>query len=257
MTPSAEAPPKSGTISVLLFGPQAYTLEADISGHGNLRITSEDPDVVVCYGGDGTLLAAELKWPGIPKVPILNSAVGHRCIRHPVSDIITHLAEGTLVSNRYAKLECAIHRSDAAEPERILTPLNEINVNKERMNSAVRYRLWTNGQPYDEGKEILGDGFIVCTPFGSTAYFSKITRGIFTDGIGIAFKACNKRVNHLVMPSDSVFRVRITRGPALLAYDSAEEFTPIGEGDELAVRENADGANILTCGPVRRLNDPF
>jgi len=59
------------------------------------------------------------------------------------------------------------------------------------------------------------------------------------------------------LPVDSVLRVLISRGPALLAYDSAQEYIGLEENDELVVHKHPEGATILTCGPVRRLNEPF
>ena len=244
-------------IDVLLFGTDVGDLAPEIREHRNLNLVDSNPGVVVCYGGDGTLLSAELEYPGIPKVPILNSRIGHHCIRHAAGQVIAGLAEGSLAHTKYNKLKCAIHRANVPEPERIITPLNEINVHKGRINSAVRYQLWVDGDPYQDGIEILGDGFVICTPFGSSAYFSKITRGIFTKGIGIAFKATNQQINHLVIPTEGVYRVLITRGPATLAFDSSQDYVPLDAGDELVVHKHPDGAEILTIGPVRRLSEPF
>lgn len=254
-TAGTEASPK--IIRVLLYGPESRALAPEVKQHANLTVVDTDPDVVICYGGDGTLLAAELERPGVPKVPILNSRIGHRCIRHPSGEVLARLAASSLVSNTYHKLKCAIHRAGMNEPERILTPLNEINVNKARINSAVRYQVWADGDPYEDGQEIVGDGFVICTPFGSTAYFSKITRGIFTRGIGIAFNATPQQINHLVISPEGVYRVVITRGPASLTYDCAQEYLPLEAGDELVVHKHPDGATILTCGPIRRLYEPF
>lgn len=257
MDPSLKLMTENEVLRLLLFGGQAHELQPLVAKYPNLEIVDADPDIVACYGGDGTLLAAELEWPGVPKVPILNSRVGHRCIPHPPAQVVDALARRALVVNKYGKIRCAIHRAGIAEPERILTPLNEIILSKGRINSAVRYRIWINGDPYQDGREIIGDGLVICTPFGSTAYFSKITRGVFTRGIGVAFVATPDQINHLVIPGDSVVRVLITRGPAMLAYDCAQELITIEEQDELAVHKHPDGATILTCAPVRRLSEPF
>ncbi len=242
---------------VLLFGAESHLLRPEVEKLPGLRLVESGADVVVCYGGDGTLLAAELAYPGLPKVPILNSRVGHHCIRHAPDEVLNALAENRLTRTEYKKLACAIHRAGKSEPERVLTPLNEIVVSKGRANAAVRWQLWVNGDPYEEGVEIIGDGLVVCTPFGSTAYFRNITRGVFSRGLGVAFIAINHQVNHLVLPTDAVIRVHITRGPALLAFDCAPEDIPLDAGDELVCRKHPHGATILTCGPVRRLSEPF
>jgi NAD+ kinase len=242
---------------VALYGAQAHLLEAEFARHPNLHLVEGNPDVVVCYGGDGTLLSAEMRWPGLPKVPILNSRRGHRCIPHPPREVIAGLAEGRLVANVYTKLSSMVYRDGNAITQEPLLALNEINVHMGRVNSAVRFQLWINDEPYEEGLEVLGDGLVVCTPFGSTAYFSKITHGIFSKGIGIAFKATTEPVNHLVLPGSVVVRVQITRGPAVLAVDSSHDYIDLDEGDEIVTRKHPHGATILTCGPVRRLDEPF
>lgn len=240
-----------------LFGTQAHVLLGEIRRHTNLEIVEEQPDVVVCYGGDGTLLAAELAHPGVPKVPVLNSRRGHRCIPHPAADVLRGLAEGQLVSNLYTKIQAEVYRGGQPLLPEVPAALNEFNVHMGLINSAVRFQLWLNGDSYEDGMEILGDGFVVCTPFGSTAYFAQITRGIFTKGIGIAFKSTNAHVDHLVLPDDTEFRIRITRGPAVLAFDSSDHYISLQEEDELVVRKHPASATILTCGPVKRLDEPF
>ncbi len=242
---------------VMLFGEEAPVLAPEIDQYASLLRVEEAPELVVCYGGDGTLLAAEMQFPGLPKVPILNSHRGHRCIPHPPDEVIAGLAEGKLVSNTYTKLAGAIHRAAGNAADGRLTALNEFSIHRGRINSAVRFRLFLNDEPYQSGDEILGDGLVVCTPFGSTAYYQQITRGIFTKGIGIAFKATTEHVNHLVVPSDTVCRVEITRGPATLAHDSAPEYQTLEAGDALTVTKHPQGAVILTCGPVKRLDEPF
>ena len=37
------------------------------------ELVEEDPDFVVCYGGDGTVLFSERKFPGVPKLIIKTS----------------------------------------------------------------------------------------------------------------------------------------------------------------------------------------
>ncbi len=242
---------------LLLFGSHADSLVSTVQQYEALTLVEKDPDYIVCYGGDGTLLAAELRWPGIPKLPVRNSRRGHRCIPHPADEVFEGLIAGELVENHYTKIEGEILREGKRLYPDTIIALNEFNVHMGLINSAVRFQLWLNGDPYEEGLEVLGDGFVVCTPFGSTAYFAQITRGIFTRGIGIAFKSTNAHLGHLVLPDDTECRIQITRGPAVLAFDSADEYVHMEEGDELVVRKHALGATILTCGPPKRLEQPF
>ncbi|HPU97000.1 MAG TPA: hypothetical protein PLO53_03485 [Candidatus Hydrogenedentes bacterium] len=246
-------------LRVALFGADAAALAPLVASRSELALADRDPDAVICYGGDGTLLGAELRWPGRPKVPILNSRVGNRCIAAPPEEVIAALAEGRLQRHRYDKLECEVHRQDApdGEHEFSLACLNEINVHMGHINSAVRFRMWVNGEPFDGGVELVGDGFVACTAFGSTAYFNAITRCVFTQGIGVAFKATAHQISHMVLPDTVVIRFRITRGPAMLAFDSSPEYFALNAGDDLVVHRHAQSAEILSLGPMRHIHHPF
>ena len=43
-------------------------------------IDTEHPEMVICYGGDGTLLFGEREYPGIPKILVRNSKVCFLCV---------------------------------------------------------------------------------------------------------------------------------------------------------------------------------
>ena len=209
-------------------------------------MVAKDPDTVVCLGGDGTLLAAERMWPGVPKVPLRNSRRGARCIPNPPEDVITRLAQGRLVPHGHLKLACDMEFASARAPNHIVA-LNEVSGHMGRVTSSLRYHVWFDGQAYGSAPdhEIIGDGFVVCSPFGSTAYFNQITRGIFWRGIGVAFKYTNEHTTHVIVPEDTIVRVQITRGPAVIAHDSAPEILDADAGDTLTIRRANEKAILL------------
>lgn len=236
-------------MNVLLYGAEAEELRPLFDKFPALTLIEEDaPDVVVCFGGDGTLLAAELKWPGVPKAPIRNSRRGIRCMSEPPEDVIARLAAGTLVTTEHLKLECTISHA-ATERERVgdvFYAINEFSVHMGRTNSSVRFKIWFDTKPYGSAgdREIIGDGFVVSTPFGSTAYYNQITGGVFWQGIGVALMYTSERTNHVVVPEDTVVRAEITRGPAVFAYDNSSKYAELREGDTLLIRK-ADRPAIL------------
>jgi len=242
---------------IVLFGAEADELRSVVARHPLLEIVEADPEAIVCYGGDGTLLTAERRWPGTPKVPIRNSQRGKRCIAHPPEQVIERLAVGGLAQTAYLKLGCLIRHAGQTEPGLYLSAMNEFNVHMGRINSAVRFRMWLNDEPYAEGREILGDGLVVSTPFGSTAYFSHITRGVFHTGIGVAFQNTTEHTNHVIVPEETAIRVVITRGPAQLAHDNAPECLSLEEGHELAVMRHSEPAIMLTWESMVYQSDEF
>jgi NAD+ kinase len=250
-TPTDENP-----LRILLLGTQAERLRQEVEKYASLVVVEDNPELVVSYGGDGTLLDAELAWPNLPKAPILNSKRGLRCIPHPPEEVVQGIAEASLIVNHYTKLRCDLRRKDSPYTLN-LTALNEFNVHMSRINSAVRFQLWFDDDAWENGAEILGDGFVVCTPFGSTAYYNKITRGSFRLGMGVAFKNVSEHTTHTIVPENTTIRIVITRGPAVLAFDSSQEYYDLETGDALTITRHERDAVILTCDPVHRLDQPF
>jgi len=243
-------------MKTILFGAEAAELAPLVQRAPELELVSDSADVVICYGGDGTLLLAEARWPGVPKVPIRNSRRGNRCIPHPADQVIARLVAGQLARVEFIKLEGRVRRqgSDLLAPT---VAMNEFNVHMGHINAAVRFSLMLDAEPYLGGHEIIGDGVIVCTPFGSTAYYNQLTRGIFHAGLGIAFKSTPDHTSHLVVDERTSISVRITRGPAVLAYDNATTYVTLEEDDELLIQRHAAPAILLAWGPVRHPSDAF
>lgn len=235
-------------MNVALYGKESETLRPLVEAQSSLHIVEENPDVVVCFGGDGTLLAAELRWPSVPKVPLRNSRRGIRCIPDPPGEVIERLANDTLCPHHHLKLECSVSHASPDNAQQTLMAINEISVHKGKTNASVRFQVWFDDKPYGEetDHEIIGDGFLVCTPFGSTAYFNQITRGVFWSGIGMAFMYTHEHTNHVIVPEDTAVRARITRGPAILAHDNSSDYIELREGDELFVKKSAESAILLT-----------
>ena len=244
-------------MNVLLFGAEVDRLAPQVARFEALTVVTEHPDVVICYGGDGTLLAAERRFPGIPKAPIRNSRKGLRCIPYPPEKVLERLASGSLHRNAYLKLACEVRFRDGRSPLRTSPAMNEVNVHVGRVNTSARFRLWFDDDPYENGLEIIGDGFIISTPFGSTAYFKQITRGVFHTGIGVALIHPNDHVNHVVLPDNARVRACITRGPAILAEDNSEQFVHLVEGDEIFVQKHGQPATILTWEAVSHISDHY
>jgi len=244
-------------VRVMLFGGKVGEIRDQVRRHPGLEMVTESPDVIVCYGGDGTLLAAENLWPSIPKVPIKQSQHGNRCIPHPPDEVLARLANGELARTEYMKLQCGFRPGAASKSAHTLTAMNEFSVHLARINSAVRFKLWLDDEPYRVEHEILGDGFVVSTPFGSTAYFNHITRGFFRSGIGIAFKSTSEHTNHMVVGENVVVRILITRGPAILAHDNSGDFFDIEGGDELVISKHPLPAVLFTWSAMKYPSDAF
>ncbi|NQU44220.1 hypothetical protein HQ520_13100 [bacterium] len=214
-----------------------------------LEIDETDPDVVISYGGDGTLLAAERRWPGVPKVALRDSLRCRTCSHISNEALLRHLADGKLKRNEFLKLRCEAKGHD-------LTCINDVILRNPILTAGVRYRVWIDDEAYGED-EIVGDGLVVATPFGSSAYYRSITHSTFRVGIGLAFNNSIEPINHLVLANESVIRVQITRGPAALGGDNNPDIVPLDRGDEVVVHRADHCATILVFDRVRYPADQF
>ncbi len=192
-----------------------------------LQVVRADPDVVICYGGDGSLLGAEREFPGVPKCPIRDSRSNGKCPEHGELVILRRLIDGVLQRKSLLKLEAVTSRGERE------VGLNDVFISKSNIASAVRYRLWLNEEPY--GHQIVGDGLVVSTPFGSTGYYRSITHSLFRVGIGIAFNNSTEPIDHLVTDDATVIRMEIIRGPAVLLADNNPVRIPLNKGDQVTV----------------------
>jgi len=233
---------------VRIFGKNSRNIEPIVSSLG-LEVVEENPDVVISYGGDGTLLGAERNWPGVPKVALRDSQRCRTCSHDSNETILRHLAEGRLKRTEFMKLE-------ARAPGGNLVCLNDVIINKAQVNSGVRYRLWIDDEAYGKG-EIVGDGLVVATPFGSAAYYCSITHSTLRVGIGLAFNNTIEPINHLVLDAKSVVRVAITRGPAILVGDNHPESIALKADDVIHIQKADHNAVLLAFDRMRYPSDHF
>ncbi len=226
-------------MKVLLYGNNASGLSPLLTGFGLVEV-KENPDIVVSYGGDGTYLLSEVAYPGIPKVMIRDSKVCKKCINLSTEEIFRRLFENRFIENNLIKL-------DAIYKDRRYTVVNDIIISHIIPSVAIRYKIHINGITYVDGREIIGDGIVVATPFGSGAYYRSITDGVFSVGIGLAFNNSTEQVDHIILKETDEIRFELTRGHAVLAIPG-HELEKIEEGESLTIKRSGEVGKILTFG---------
>ncbi|MFW6286325.1 MAG: hypothetical protein ACOC29_00125 [Candidatus Sumerlaeota bacterium] len=237
-----------GTPRILVYGRNSADIQSVID-ELELETVNVNPDIVVSYGGDGTLLSAEREYPGIPKVALRDSKRCNTCSHHSNEELLRHLADNTLRRVEFIKL-----LAEAGDNE--LVCLNNVILHNASIAEGLRYRVWIDEESYGED-EIVGDGLVVSTPFGSAAYYRSITRSTFRVGMGLAFNNSIEPINHLVLSDQSVIRVLITRGPATVVGDQEPGSFSMQQGEELIIRQAAEKATLLVYDHVRYPADQF
>lgn len=175
------------------------------------RIVQRRAEVVLCFGGDGTLLYAERLYPRTPKVMIRNSRVCHHCAELNKQTIVALLEKKQYRLDKYYLLAGKAKKNT-------LYGLNDIVIGHKTINTGLRFSVFLDGEPY--GREFLGDGVVVATPLGSTGYYQSITRSTFQHGLGIAFNNAVNTIGHIVVDPKTNITIRVNRESAVMVADN-------------------------------------
>ena len=136
---------------------------------------AEAADLVISLGGDGTLLRAARSVLG-RDVPVLGINLGN--LGFLTSVAADHIKTGLrrVLRDEYrieerGTLEASVLRPDGASASCRLTALNDVVVHKAGAARVTRLDLWVgDGDDPQEIGSFSGDGVILATPTGSTAY---------------------------------------------------------------------------------------
>lgn len=221
---------------VLLTGNDTGRLVDDLQALGLEVADSEQAaDFVISYGGDGSFLGADRRYPDLPKLTIRRDADYEKCGEHGTRDVLRRILHGQQDITR-------LPRVTAIVGSRQIWGINDIVFHNALVPSAVRYRVRINGEPYSE--EIVGDGLIVATPFGSSAYYRSITNSVFRVGMGLAFNNSTESITHLVLHPSAVIHVELTRGPGVVFADNMPDPLSVEGGDHIEFRLSSHEAEI-------------
>lgn len=188
-----------------------------------------NPDFVISYGGDGTLLKSEHLYPGIPKLFLRNSLIGNLGFKESNDEVIEKFFTNKFTIKKYFKIEAEIKGKK-------IQAVNEFSIKNKNPRYSIRFDVLINDTKILN--HIVGDGLIAATPIGSTGYYRSITRSTFELGIGLAFNNSHEHFNHMVLKEDSVIKVVILRGPGFCYVDNHDEEIVLEEGDEIVIKKS-------------------
>lgn len=222
-------------MKVILFGDKIEEIVEMVKKSG-FEIVDSNPDFIISYGGDGTFLKAEFLYPEFPKILLKASRMCKKCEALPNEQILTKIREGKYSIEQLWKLE--INFSD-----KTLYSLNDIVIHNSDPRHAIRYQILIDG--VNVGDEIIGDGIVAATPFGSTGYFRSIAHSYFEVGLGIAFNNSNSFVNHLILEENKKIMVLITRGPAEIYVDNQPNTFILNDKESATIQKSDKTAKII------------
>ena len=143
-------------------------------GAKRLDLDDESVDFFIAFGGDGTLLRAGRMAAG-REIPVLGINVGHlgflTGLPHlEMEDRLGRVLEGDYILDRRFMVEARVIHTDGSEGE-LLLAWNDFVIHKGGVARVTRLDLRVKeGEDWQEVGSFSGDGLIVSTPTGSTAY---------------------------------------------------------------------------------------
>ncbi|XP_010459879.1 PREDICTED: NAD kinase 2, chloroplastic isoform X2 [Camelina sativa] len=155
----------------VLVEPEVHDVFARIPGDLHERV-----DFVACLGGDGVILHASNLFKGaVPPVVSFNLGSLGFLTSHPFEDFRQDLKrvihgnntlDGVYITLRM-RLRCEIYRNGKAMPGKVFDVLNEIVVDRGSNPYLSKIECYEHDRLITK---VQGDGVIVATPTGSTAY---------------------------------------------------------------------------------------
>jgi NAD kinase len=187
---------------------------------------------------DGSLVRSERLYPGIPKVALRGSPTSktHFYEKSLLDTIIKKIKQKNYTIKQYTKLT-AKHKTTTLEA------LNEIQLHNKNPTTAIRFNIYINNRLTH--KNIIGDGALAATPFGSTAYYYSTGGEPFDKGIGLSFNNPHQRIRNSVIPEDSTITIELLRGDALIIHDNNPKILPMKPKDKITIKKSNNIANFL------------
>src|SRR3989344_2107377 len=232
-------------MKVILFGRNLNLIKPIITKAG-FKIVKSKPDFVISYGGDGTLMQSEYVFPGIPKIILKGSLICKKASCFSNEDVLKKISAkgGSAFGGKKSGFKIKSYfKLEAVAGNKKIIAVNDIVLHNKNARHAIRYRVWINGK--EMGKEVIGDGAVIATPFGSTAYYRSITDSFFELGIGLAFNNSTEQSDHMVLKEDSKIKIEIIRGPAIVFADNQENKIILNIGDFVTLEKSSKTAKIV------------
>ncbi len=252
---------KNEALRCIVVGKQSSEITWLLRKHG-LRLVNKNPDYIVAYGGDGSVLYAQRTFPGVPILCLRSSELCPECkvnkfqeiklckrttrpfyCKDSLDDCVRRFRERKFELVSFNKLEAYVEKMHKKKTK---YALNEVQLRNANVLQAARFDVLVNEEPIQ--RHVVADGLVVASPYGSTAYFYAITRKKFKKGLGVAFNNPMQQLKPLFLKQDATVRI-IARRNALALFDNDFETIHLLPGEHVDIRlskQKAEFVKLLT-----------
>lgn len=197
---------------------------------------ADQVDLLFVLGGDGTILGFARKFAktGLPLLGINIGHLGFLSEAEPqdLEESVKRVLEGNYCLENRLMLEAQVERDGQVIYEDLIA-LNEIGISKDRFGTMVTCRLFVEDMYVDQ---YTGDGLLISTPTGSTAYSLSCGGPIVSPHIDVMLitPICPHTLHSrpLVIAADQEVRVEVS--------GTHEEMVLLVDGQDFRTLENHD-----------------
>ncbi len=211
----------------------------------------EKADVIIVFGGDGTLLSAARLVTHHP-VPILGVNLGSLGFMTEVTLEELPLALERLLSGDYklsSRCVLKVELSRASGERQVLQALNDAVINKAALARIISLDAYCND---DFIANFLADGMIIATPTGSTAYSLSAGGPIVfpTEDLITLTPICPHTLTNrpLIIPADYQVRVILRSGEDVMLTVDGQVGLEMSEGDVLTCTQSEHRIELIQPG---------
>ncbi len=201
-------------------------------------------DALFVLGGDGTILALN-EFSIRNNIPIIGINAGKLGFltefeKYETEEAVNLLVEGLLVEDKRSTMQICFNG-------KVCTALNDVVIQRifsEDHNNVVGVEVTVDASAVEN---ILGDGVIVCTPTGSTAYSLSAGGAILAPGINAfsitPISAHSLSHRPIIFSADQICSVSLKLGEQASVFYDGKFLGYLKLGDEITIKKN----DVKTC----------
>ena len=209
-------------------------------------------DLMICFGGDGTILhaARDATLHGVPILGVNMGSVGFMAeLERGELSLLVQVAQGRYTIEERMMLDVRVFRGDRLLSQDLA--LNDAVVSKGSMARVAEMEVLADQVPVTT---VTGDGIIIATPTGSTAY-SMSAGGPIVEPAShclLVTPVCAHRlaVRPMVLASERVVTVRLPKGNRKHLYLSVDggKAIRLSGGDRVEICRSTYATKLVLLG---------
>jgi NAD+ kinase len=212
-------------------------------------------DLLVVLGGDGAILRAARTYPGMPILGVNFGQVGFLAVAEQAEwhRAIDRVLAGDVIVRDEPTVDVALVRAGTGQHEALGWFMNDVVIRSRgpmlHIEAYLRHKFF-NVYP--------GDGIIVATPLGSSAYNMAANGPILLDGVAAVALTpicCHSPLKvSLVAPLTAAIDLVVARGSEAVLWIDGVETTSLHVGDTVEIRNGEHRVKLITFSETSYLD---